>query len=205
MRTVLFIDKCLVCGVTFNVTTKRPEQKFCSQQCARAKQKTGKLFSCTACGTLVYKPLSRIRGTVFCSFQCSNGSRLKIGSCRNCSKPISGKTKKYCSLKCQGIITKLRTESLILSGQFMGARETIKTYLIKIRGHHCEKCKLTIWNEAKIPIEINHIDGNSDNNKLENVELLCSNCHAQTPTYKGKNRGKGHYKRRERYRIGLSY
>lgn len=42
----------------------------------------------------------------------------------------------------------------------------------------------------KCPIELEHIDGNHDNNKIENVRLLCPNCDSLTPTYKGLNRGK---------------
>ena len=38
-----------------------------------------------------------------------------------------------------------------------------------------------------------HIDGNSKNNKEENLTLLCPNCHSLTKTYKGANRGNGRY------------
>jgi len=37
---------------------------------------------------------------------------------------------------------------------------------------------------------MDHIDGNTENNAKENLRLLCCNCHALTPTYKGKNIGK---------------
>lgn len=42
-----------------------------------------------------------------------------------------------------------------------------------------------------IPLEIDHIDGNSENNSEENLRLICPNCHSLTATYKGANRGKG--------------
>lgn len=38
-----------------------------------------------------------------------------------------------------------------------------------------------------IPLQLDHIDGNHTNNKLENLQILCPNCHAKTPTYCGKN------------------
>lgn len=47
--------------------------------------------------------------------------------------------------------------------------------------------------------------GRSDNNILENLRLVCPNCHALTPTYKGKNNGNGRARRRQRYREGKSY
>jgi 5-methylcytosine-specific restriction endonuclease McrA len=56
-----------------------------------------------------------------------------------------------------------------------------------------------------IPIELEHIDGNSENNTLENVKLLCPSCHSLTPTYKNANKGNGRFNRRERYKNGKSY
>lgn len=52
--------------------------------------------------------------------------------------------------------------------------------------HQCNKCKLTAWLDSPIPIELNHIDGNHLNNTLENLEILCPNCHSLTPNYRGK-------------------
>ena len=51
----------------------------------------------------------------------------------------------------------------------------------------------------KIPLEVEHIDGNSQNNKEENLTLLCPSCHSLTKTYKGANKGKGRKHRRSRY------
>lgn len=54
--------------------------------------------------------------------------------------------------------------------------------------HKCNNCELTEWLGNPIPLELEHIDGNSSNNKLENLELLCPNCHSLTDTYRGKNK-----------------
>lgn len=62
------------------------------------------------------------------------------------------------------------------------------------------------WSKNKdVVLEIHHIDGNSDNNVLSNVMLLCPNCHSLTDTYKARNTGKGRASRRQRYREGKSF
>ena len=63
----------------------------------------------------------------------------------------------------------------------------LKPHLIKERGHKCENCGLEEWLENPIPLEIDHIDGDRTNNKKENLKLLCCNCHALTPTWRGRN------------------
>ncbi|GAA1248444.1 hypothetical protein GCM10009633_21770 [Janibacter melonis] len=52
----------------------------------------------------------------------------------------------------------------------------------------CDSCGGTQWLGLPIPLELEHRDGDRQNNSLENLELLCPNCHAQTPTYRGRNR-----------------
>lgn len=54
--------------------------------------------------------------------------------------------------------------------------------------HECSNCHNTEWMGQPIPIELDHIDGQHFNNELENLRLLCPNCHAQTPTYRAKNK-----------------
>lgn len=60
----------------------------------------------------------------------------------------------------------------------------------KIFPAQCNYCKNTEWNSLPIPLELEHINGNHQDNSLDNLELLCPNCHAQTATYRGKNIGK---------------
>tara|TARA_B100000902_G_scaffold55542_1_gene62270 strand:- start:15986 stop:16456 length:471 start_codon:yes stop_codon:yes gene_type:complete len=57
-----------------------------------------------------------------------------------------------------------------------------------IKQHKCECCGITDWNGKPTPIELDHIDGNRYNNTIENLRILCPNCHAQTDTYRGRNK-----------------
>lgn len=52
-----------------------------------------------------------------------------------------------------------------------------------LKNKRCEICGLTTWMGKPLPIELDHINGNNEDNRLENLRILCCNCHAQTPTY----------------------
>lgn len=66
---------------------------------------------------------------------------------------------------------------------------TLKKYVLaeKLLERKCSSCQLTEWLGELVPLELDHIDGNNMNNSLENLRLLCPNCHSFTPTYRGKN------------------
>lgn len=54
----------------------------------------------------------------------------------------------------------------------------------------CYSCNNTNWLSQEMPLELEHKNGDNNDNRLENLTLLCPNCHALTPTYRGKNKKK---------------
>ena len=57
----------------------------------------------------------------------------------------------------------------------------------KIKEQKCEICKVDVWNGKLLSLELNHKDGDRTNHRLENLEIICPNCHSQTPTFRGRN------------------
>lgn len=133
-------------------------------------------------------------------------------NCLNCKTELNT-GKKFCCISCQHSHSKKLKIKDWLNGKLTAQRgktnikKFVKEHLIDLYG---EKCSLCAWNQrnstsGKIPVELDHIDGDSTNNTLKNLRLLCPNCHSLTPTYKNLNKGKGRFERMIRYKSGKSY
>ena len=57
---------------------------------------------------------------------------------------------------------------------------------ISERGNKCEECGLETWREKPAALEVHHLDGNQINSQYDNLQVLCLQCHAQTPNWRGR-------------------
>jgi hypothetical protein len=132
-----------------------------------------------------------------CSKACAKIARRKNWEdwnkgCSHCLKPCRGKNK-YCD-ECNAN----RVYSRIQSTEEAKDTKAVRQFLLRNRKYQCESCKLSEWIGNPIPLELHHVDGNSGNNKEENLQLLCPNCHALTPTFRAKNRNASEIRRKIR-------
>jgi len=119
--------------------------------------------------------------------------------CLNCENTTARSTYKYCSNQCQSDYQYKVFISQWLDGKVSGGRVSgvvsahVKRYLREINNNKCQHCGWSQINQFTqiVPLEADHIDGNHNNNRIDNLRLLCPNCHALTPTYRALNKGNG--------------
>lgn len=79
---------------------------------------------------------------------------------------------------------------LVENSTYRGKRQSLLKRLQKLNllETHCRYCKMEpVWNNKPLVLHLDHINGNSSDNRLENLRPLCPNCHSQTETFCGKN------------------
>lgn len=163
--------KCLFCNNVF-IVTKKSLKKFCNNSCSAKYNNPRK-------------------------------EKKQHGNCLCCGKELNKLNKKYCNNKCQGRCKRNKIFDKIKNGDTSFYVDAYRRYLIQEYGEKCMKCGWHEINQATglVPIQLEHIDGNSDNNNLINLELLCPNCHSLTSTFGRLNKNGSNSKRNTKRRV----
>jgi hypothetical protein len=133
--------------------------------------------SCLICGKKIYRRPAEIEkstGRVFCSISCYGKSCRKEIPCLVCGKLIlAGFNKKTCSRICANKHRKGIKYKLNRPKDKVKTQRLIKTRLLQIKGNKCERCG---FDKYQI-LQVHHKDKNRNNNNLDNLEIICPNCH----------------------------
>lgn len=84
---------------------------------------------------------------------------------------------------------KIPLSSILISNSTYLNTSRIKNRLIKegIKENKCEICGISHWLDKPISLQLHHINGVNNDHKLDNLQILCPNCHSQTENYGSKN------------------
>lgn len=208
---------CEFCGEVTSKTsaTNRGRRwRFCSQQCATLSQKSSsneETRTCLSCSQLfaVAKLSDKKK---YCSKSCAakvnnvvHTKRQKLHPdfiCVDCGKTLpynSTRKGKRCQQCYQRPKMAVRIQSW-LDGEWNGSKPstkylstTIRNYLLEEANYACQRCGFDTPHpdDGKTILEINHINGNGEDHRRENLEVICPNCHALTSSYRGRNVGNG--------------
>lgn len=185
--------------------------KQCGGVIPYEKRRTSLLFcghSCSAKHSNVKRPKKEKTAFVLDSKKEIIKVLKTESNCLFCNAILNGKASKFCNSKCQQKFSRKRLYEKLDQGIIEGVTtKRIRQYLID---KHGAKCMICGWGEINPSsgtclVELEHIDGDSQNNSLDNLLLLCPNHHSLTPTYKNLNKGNGRHSRRIRYNEGKSY
>lgn len=110
---------------------------------------------------------------------------------RECAAHFGFSTYSWHAAKKRGAIV-TRPKEMPIDQLLSGSRRDrghVKRRLLKagLLTEQCRQCGLTDWRERPLALELHHINGNGRDNRLQNLALLCPNCHSQTDSWGGRN------------------
>lgn len=172
-----------------------------------------KTYVCQHCGTVFtedYRKNERVKRTTpprFCCTKCSHARCLSLEAKRKIGRASKSKWIKQAdgkwdethqnfikagvesSRKRGKILHELAIQEILKADPKTLSFDRLRKRLLHECNFTCQKCGNSEWLGQPIALEIEHIDGNHQNNEYSNLMVLCPNCHAQTKTYRGRNKG----------------
>lgn len=87
---------------------------------------------------------------------------------------------------------RMRLEDILQKDNYFQSFKLKKRlFIAKLKPQYCEECGWRKRSEdGRVPLELDHINGDSTDNRLENLRVLCPNCHSLKPTHRGRNKKK---------------
>lgn len=183
---------CLNCGKEI-FGHDRKSRKFCSKSCAATYNNTKRKHTEEAKLKIANK-LRKERNTT------TETKPLKPTLyCKNCNKILKSNQLHFCSKKCRIEYNEVAYSEYIkrwLNGEENGnfpsmkIHNYVKRYLMEKHNNCCQECGWGVTNEhtGRVPLQIHHIDGDCTNNREDNLQLLCPNCHSLTENFGSRNK-----------------
>jgi len=180
--------------------------RFCSANCATKYSISFSIINeyknaiCVLCGKKTTIP----KKASLKFAKCKKCKPRKYEYCLYCGNKLVEKNQKFCNAKCD---QNFRYKNYIKNwkaGKVNGNKSNgtavsdyVRRYLWEKYNNQCSRCGWNIPNPitGKPILEIEHINGDSENTTEENIDLICPNCHSLTITYKALNIGNGNKKR----------
>lgn len=168
---------CLFCGKEL-VGRDRYRKKFCNSSCSAS-----------------YNNIGVVR----------NGEKASKQNCLNCGKETINK--QFCSHTCRmEYKNKIfiedwqngKTSGVNIDGSL---KTQLRNYLLQVHDYKCESCGFSGTNQytGNSILQIHHIDGNVYNDRPDNLQVLCPNCHALTENFGSRNKNSTRVDRRTKY------
>ena len=156
------IKNCLHCSKRFNA--QRSSTKFCSRSCSTKLNNTKRKIN-RPCPNPNCSNQVRSDGGIYCSFPCRENHKLNEWLLGNLDL-----------------------------GEWSHLPKIARKYVLDLKGEQCWECSWAGVNPVSknVMVEVHHINGDSTDNRIENLSVLCPNCHSLTTTFRNLNkRGKG--------------
>ena len=116
-------------------------------------------------------------------------------SVRQCQKVFGFSRQTWHAAAGRGAVTPrphgMRLDELLVAGTYRG-RQNLKLRLLRARlkANRCECCGIAGWRGRPLSMALHHVNGDNHDNRLENLQLLCPNCHSQTDNFAGRRNGR---------------